>query len=135
MRAPQLKCVALCLVDTDELGRLQHQAVCTAWKHILLRDMLVIDAVTGAQRETDSDDETEEGIRDPYLTYVNKLWPLQLALESREGTNVLDRVILMLGPALELDAFLDILFETHLENKEDDAICETGLHKRLRTRE
>ena len=84
-----LRLVGAFLIDSKrahaDLRSIKDRAVWRRWSTMLLfgshRTVPCILEDRGELRTADSDDETDDGIFDPYLSSVNPLWKLQLAPE------------------------------------------------------
>ena len=85
-----LSLVGTFLIDSKrahaDLRSIKDRAVWRRWSTMLLfgshRTVPCI-LEDGGERTADTDDETDEGIFDPYLNWVNPLWKLQLSPEPK----------------------------------------------------
>ena len=86
-----LSLVGTFLIDAKrahaDLRAIRDIALGWRWRRMLVfgayREEPCIREDDGELRTADSDDETDEGILDPYLNWVNPLWKLQLTPEPR----------------------------------------------------
>ena len=92
-----------------ELREIHRVALFKIWSQILLapsNGVYVRDGMSGAIRECDSGDETDSGVADAELDYVNPLWRLQLARPRGKIPGPFQVLVRMLGKPFENDAIL-----------------------------